>query len=92
MKKRVAVFFGGKSTEHEISCISANQVIHALNSEKYEVLPIYISKDNEFFTGEALIDLQNYSSIVKDPGKTLDKVVLFKDGKVVEGKHRHLCE
>ena len=59
MKKRVAVFFGGKSTEHEISCISANQVIHALNREKYEVLPIYISKDNEFYTGEALIDLQN---------------------------------
>ncbi len=84
MKKRVAVFFGGKSTEHEISCISANQVIHALNSEKYEVLPIYISKDNEFFTGEALIDLQNYSSIVKDPGKTLDKVVLFKDGNTVK--------
>ncbi len=84
MKKRVAVFFGGKSTEHEISCISANQVIHALNSEKYEVLPIYISKDNEFYTGEALIDLQNYSSIVKDPGKTLDKVVLFKDGNTVK--------
>ena len=84
MKKRVAVFFGGKSTEHEISCISANQVIHALNSEKYEVIPIYISKDNEFYTGNALIDLQNYSSIVKDPAKTLDKVVLFKDGNTVK--------
>ena len=48
MRIRVGVFFGGKSTEHEISCISANQVLHALDTEKYEVLPIYISKDNEF--------------------------------------------
>ena len=89
MKKRVAVIFGGKSTEHEISCISANQVIHALNSEKYEVLPIYISKDNEFYTGDALIDLQNYSAIVKDPGKVLEQVVLFKEGNNVKVRNVH---
>ena len=89
MKKRVAVIFGGKSTEHEISCISANQVIHALNAEKYEVLPLYISKDNQFYTGDALIDLQNYSSIVKEPGKTLDQVVLYKDGNTVKVRNVH---
>ena len=84
MKKRVAVFFGGKSTEHEISCISANQVIHALDEEKYEVIPIYISKDNEFYSGEDLFDLKNYASLVREPGKSLDKVVIFKDGNTVK--------
>ena len=63
MKICVAVFFGGKSTEHEISCISANQVIHALDEEKYEVVPIYISKDNEFYSGEDLFDLKNFQII-----------------------------
>ena len=83
MKLNVAVFFGGKSTEHEISCISANQVIHALNKEKYEVLPIYISKDNEFYIGDQLFDLANYSSFINNPAAILDKVSIYKDGNSV---------
>lgn len=86
MKLNVAVFFGGKSTEHEISCISANQVMHALNSEKYEVLPVYISKDNEFYTGDKLFDLANYSSILKDPDSQLKKISIYKDGKLVKAR------
>ena len=38
MKMNVAVFMGGKSTEHEISCISASQVIKALDENKYEIM------------------------------------------------------
>ena len=84
MKIRVGVFFGGKSTEHEISCISANQVIKALDKEKYEVVPIYISKDNEFYCGEELFDLANYASFIGKPESILKKVALFKDGKEVK--------
>ncbi len=84
MKICVAVFFGGKSTEHEISCISANQAIHAIDTEKYDVLPIYISKDSEFYTGEELFDLANYSSFIKDPSSVLEKVMIYKDGKQVK--------
>lgn len=80
MKINVAVFFGGKSTEHEISCISANQAIHAINSEKYNVLPIYISKDNEFYIGEQLFDLANYSGFIKNPSLVLTKVSIYKNG------------
>jgi len=83
MKLCVAVFFGGKSTEHEISCISANQAIKAIDSEKYDVLPIYISKKNDFYIGEELFDLANYSSFLNDPEKTLTKVTLYKDGSKV---------
>ena len=84
MKICVAVFFGDKSTEHEISCISANQVIHALDPEKYEVLPVYISKDNDLYTGDRLFDLANYSSFIHDPSSALDKIMIFKDGNTVK--------
>ena len=86
MKLNVAVFFGGKSTEHEISCISANQAINAIDKEQYDVLPIYISKKNEFYIGEALNDLTNYAKIVKDPETTLTKVCIYKDGASVKVK------
>lgn len=80
MKLSIGVFFGGKSTEHEISCITANQAIHALDQNKYDVLPIYISKNNEFYIGEALFDLANYSKIVANPNGVLNKVAIYKDG------------
>ena len=83
MKISVGVFFGGKSTEHEISCISANQVLNALDSDKYEVIPVYISKDNEFYLGDALFDIGNYSSIVKNPSSLLAKACLYKDANKV---------
>lgn len=63
MKTQVAVFFGGRSTEHEISVISANQAINALNSEKYDVIPIYISKEGRWFTGAPLLDLKRFRDI-----------------------------
>jgi len=84
MKTCVGVFFGGKSTEHEISCISANQAIHALDSDKYDVLPIYISKDNEFYIGDELFDLANYSSFISNPSSVLEKVMIYKDGNNVK--------
>lgn len=60
MKTVVGVFFGGRSTEHEISVISANQVIAAMNPDKYEIVPIYVSKDGRWYTGRELTTLSNY--------------------------------
>ena len=48
-KKVVAVIFGGVSTEHEISKLSATNIISALNEEKYFILPIYITRDGRWF-------------------------------------------
>ncbi len=45
MRLRVAVLFGGRSAEHEISCLSARSVIGALDPERYEVLPVGITKE-----------------------------------------------
>ncbi|MGN1053878.1 MAG: D-alanine--D-alanine ligase family protein [Erysipelotrichaceae bacterium] len=82
MKIKVGVFFGGESCEHEISCITANQVLHALDSDKYEVIPIYIAKNRDLYTGDELFDLSNYYSLNELMGK-LKKVSLVKDGNKV---------
>ena len=63
MKIRVGVFFGGKSVEHEVSIISAMQAIAALDKEKYQPVPIYITKDNKFYTGPNLGEIEAYRDI-----------------------------
>ena len=80
MKMNVAVFMGGKSCEHEISCISASQVIKALDENKYEIIPIYIAKNNDMYTGEALMDISNFAD---DIVSKLEKVSIYKDGSKV---------
>ena len=60
MKTNIAVFIGGRSTEHEISVISANQAMAAMDSDKYNVIPVYITKDGRWYTGSALTDVKNY--------------------------------
>ena len=63
MKTTVGVFFGGKSVEHEVSIISAMQVISALDKDKYIVLPIYISKDNKFYYSEKMTDVSYFKDL-----------------------------
>ena len=63
MKTNIGVFFGGRSTEHEISVISASQAMSAINRDRYDVTPIYISKQGHWYTGEALFDVANYRDI-----------------------------
>lgn len=60
MKTNIGVFFGGRSTEHEISVISASQAMHAIDRERYDVTPLYISKEGRWYTGDALFDVANY--------------------------------
>ncbi len=60
MKIRVGVLYGGKTTEHEVSIITAVQAMEHLNNEKYEVIPIYLAKDNEMYTGEPLKEIEIY--------------------------------
>lgn len=81
MKIQLGVLFGGKSTEHEISIISAVQAMLALDREKYDVVPLYITKDNRFFTGSALLDIENYKDIPALLGKC-ERVTLVGEGDV----------
>ena len=79
MKINVAVFFGGQSCEHEISCITANQALKALDNEKYEIIPVYVAKNNDLYTGEKLFELKNYYDLDALCG-SLEKICLYKDG------------
>lgn len=71
--------FGGKSVEHEISIISAIQAIGHLNKEKYDVIPIYITKNNEFYIGEKVGDIKSYTDI-NTLLKESQRVIMMNEG------------
>lgn len=58
MKIKVGVIFGGETVEHEVSIISAIQAMNNLDENKYEVIPIYISKDRIWYSGKMLNDVE----------------------------------
>lgn len=57
MISNIAILFGGRSCEHEISILSAIQVMNALK-DKYHVIPLYISKEGELFHHPSLMDIE----------------------------------
>lgn len=63
MKITIGVFFGGRSVEHEISVISAIQAINAIDKQKYSVFPVYITKEGHWYTGDSLLEIDNYKNI-----------------------------
>jgi D-alanine-D-alanine ligase len=65
-KLYVAVLFGGKSGEHEVSLMSARSVLSALDPEKYEITQIGITKDGVWLAGENVLE-------ALDKGQTDDK-------------------
>lgn len=83
MKTKVGVIFGGKSVEHEISIITGNQTINAINKDKYEIVPIYISKSGLLYTGEALFDLNNYKDM-DSLLKKITQITLVNDGESIK--------
>ena len=78
MKLTFAVFFGGESCEHEISCITGNQALKAIDVDKYEIIPVYVAKNNDLYSGDALFELKNYYNL-DTLCNGLDKVCLYKD-------------
>ena len=60
MKLKVGVIFGGRSVEHEVSIISAVQAMNNIDIDKYEIVPIYITKDLQWYTGGCLRYIDTY--------------------------------
>ena len=60
-KIQLGVMFGSRSCEHEVSIISAVQLMRAADRQIYDVIPIYISKKGEWFTGDALLEISAYT-------------------------------
>lgn len=63
MKINLAVMFGGRSVEHEISVISAVQAMLSLDRAKYDVIPVYLTKSGGMMTGSALFDIGEYKDM-----------------------------
>ena len=63
MKTRVAMIFGGKSVEHEVSVISGIQAYLSMNTDKYDVIPVYMNKKNEMYIGEDIGKIEEYKDI-----------------------------
>lgn len=60
MKLKIGVIFGGKSVEHEISVITAIQAMDNIDQDKYEIVPIYITKNLDWYTGGMLRHIESY--------------------------------
>ena len=63
MKIKVGVIFGGETVEHEVSIISAVQAMANIDTNKYDIVPIYISKDRVWYTGKMLTDIEIYKDM-----------------------------
>ncbi len=62
-KKTVIIAFGGVSPEHEVSVLTAMQSFSALKSSPYQTLPLYISKSGKWYTGDYLLELENFENL-----------------------------
>lgn len=82
MKINLAVLFGGRSVEHEVSVISACQAMASMNTEKYNIVPVYMTKKSEFYTGEKLMDINNYKDIPSLLKECTECVFVRSEGKV----------
>lgn len=60
MKIKVGVIFGGETVEHEVSIITAIQAMEHIREDKYEIVPIYITKDRIWYTGAMLKEIDVY--------------------------------
>ena len=83
MKIKVGVIFGGESVEHEISIITACQAMKNMDSDKYDIVPIYIAKDKQWYTGGMLKEVDVFKDF-EDLKRFATKVVLTKTDKGFE--------
>lgn len=81
MKIQVGLFFGGPSVEHEVSVITALQAYYAFEDERYEIIPIYITKDSRMFVGESIGDIEAYRNIPALLDKSIQITLVREEGR-----------
>lgn len=82
MKTRVAMMFGGKSVEHEVSVISGIQAYMSMDTDKYDVIPVYMTKNNEMHIGDSIGDIESYKNIDELLKKSQRVIMINEDGRV----------
>lgn len=66
MKKQLGVIFGSRSCEREVSIISAVQMMRHADRQKYDIVPVYIDENGNWFTGAPLMDIASYKPFRPD--------------------------
>ena len=89
-KLSLAVLFGGRSAEHEISIITALQAIQAMDPDKYNVIPVYITPTGKWFAGKGLLNKSIYKTFDENhpditevtllPKPNINALILCKNG------------
>ena len=79
MKTRVAMLFGGKTVEHEVSVISGIQACMAMDTDKYDVIPVYMDKSNDMYIGDGIGDIGSYKDIPALLSRS-QRVIMVNDG------------
>ncbi len=82
MKTTVAFIFGCRSVEHEVSIISAVQAMRSVNREKYDIVPIYVTKSGEMYTSDKMFEIESFRDI-KALLAASEPITLVKSGKDV---------
>lgn len=83
LKIKVGVIFGGKSVEHEVSVITGLQACRNFDREKYEPIPIYLSKKGDMYVGEELAEISAYAGDLDALLARSTRIVLVNDnGKI----------
>ena len=61
--KKVAVFFGGESVEHDVSVITGVTILNSIDKSRYQVIPVYVDKEGKLYTGDVLCDIDEYKKL-----------------------------
>lgn len=79
-RTKVAVMFGGRSVEHEISVITALQLIQAIDPALYEIIPVYIAPTGAWYTGKELLNRGFYAKVPGNLSSLTEVTLLPKPG------------
>lgn len=96
MRLNVGVIFGGKTVEHEVSIISALQMMENINDIRYNCIPIYLSKENEFLYHEEMKKIAFFKNLT-NVKKQSQKITFYKNNNktevcLIKGRRlKHLC-
>ena len=85
MKLKLALIYGSRSCEHDVSIISALQAAKQVNPDEYELVYVYIAKNGDWYTGWRLGDIQLYRDF--DPKAATRVIPMGEDGKLVLMQH-----
>lgn len=81
MSLKVAVIYGSRTCEHDVSIVSALQAMDNLDKNEYEIVPVYIARDGQWYTGRLLRNITFYSAF-KPELVTHVAPVMSEDGKL----------